>query len=392
MCDSVSQFFSGLWDGIQGIWGTVSGWFSSTVIEPVAGFFEGFSRRVGQIFEGLWILVQAAWIVASGWFSDNVIVPVSDGFSWLKDTVSAFFEDLWDGIKNTWNAVSGWFNKNVIVPVTDFFRNLKEDVYDFFSLLWDDVRTVWADASGWFSDTVIDPLVKGWEIATESIGGFFEGLWDGIKQGVVAAMNAVIGAIESGCNFIVGSVNDILSGFNKLVSAAAEIAKLDWGGVDLIPEVSLPRVPALAKGGIVNKATLALIGESGKEVVLPIERNTGWISNFSERVSENLKRDFGNLQLDYSIPEPKEFTPRYSETDMNRLKHSLQMELDASMAQQTYELRQERELLIEQNELLRAILNKPVIQDRDIFDANRRETRKFGKRTQRDPYPIYGRA
>jgi hypothetical protein len=68
------------------------------------------------------------------------------------------------------------------------------------------------------------------------------------------------------------------------------------------------------------------------------------------------------------------------------------MELDASMAQQTYELRQERELLIEQNELLRAILNKPVIQDRDIFNANRRETLKFGRRTRKDPYPIYGRA
>ena len=60
------------------------------------------------------------------------------------------------------------------------------------------------------------------------------------------------------------------------------------------------------------------------------------------------------------------------------------------MAQQTYELRQERELLIEQNELLRAILNKPVIQDRDIFNANRRETLKFGRRTRKDPYPIYG--
>ena len=141
-----------------------------------------------------------------------------------------------------------------------------------------------------------------------------------------------------------------------------------------------------------NKATLALIGESGPEAVVPLSRNAAWLDNLSERVSETLKRDFGDLRLDYSIPEPKKFTPRYSETDMNQLKHSLQMELDASMAQQTYELRQEREVLVEQNDLLRAILNKPVIQDRDIFDANRRETRKFGKRTQRDPYPIYGRA
>lgn len=392
MCDSVGQFFSDLWTGIQGIWVAVSGWFSSAVIEPLENFFEGFSRRIAQIFEGLWILVQAAWIVASGWFNDNVIIPVTDGFLWLKDNVSGFFENLWEGIQNIWCVVSGWFNDNVTVPVTDYFRNLKENVYDFFLVLWDGVQSVWRDASDWFSDTVIDPLVSGWETATETVGELFENLWEGIKTGVSAAMNAVIGAVESGCNFIIGSVNDILNGFNKLVSAAAEIAGLDWGGVDLLPEVSLPRVPMLAKGGVVNKATLALIGESGKEAVLPLERNTGWISNLSEQISNGIKRDFGNLQLDYSIPEPKGFIPRYSETEMSQLKHSLQMELDSSMAQQAYELRQERELLIEQNELLREILNKPVIQDRDIFNANRRETLKFGRRTNKDPYPIYGRA
>ncbi len=405
MCDSAEQFFSDLWTGIQSVWSTVAGWFSDNVIDPTSGFFEGFSTRVQQIFDGLWILVQAAWIVASGWFNDNVIIPVSDGFLWMKDTVSALFEDLWDGIKNIWNVVAGWFNKNVIVPVTDFFRNLKEDVYNLFFLLWDGVKDIWRNTSDWFSDTVIDPLVNGWETATESVGELFDNLWEGIKTGVSAAMNAVIGAVESGCNFIISSVNDILNGFNKLVGAAAEIAGLNWGGVDLIPEVSLPRVPALAKGGILNKATLALIGESGKEAVLPLERNTGWISDLSRQISENMMRNFGDAKSfaedivsfrvnvpvpDYSIPEPKKFTPRYSETDMNQLKHSLQMELDASMAQQTYENQRTQEML---QQIIDAIDRKQlIVGDRDIFDANRRETLKFGRRTRKDPYPIYGRA
>lgn len=369
MCSSVSQFFSDLWTGIQGIWSAVAGWFSSTVIEPVADFFEGFSRRIGQIFEGLWILVQATWIVVSGWFNENVIVPVSDGFLWLKDTVSGFFANLWEGIKNIWSVVAGWFNENVVIPVTDFFRGLWENVYDFFSRLWNGIQNLWADASGWFSSTVIDPLVSGWKTATESIGGFFENLWSGIKHGVSAAMNAVIGAVESGCNFIVGSVNDILNGFNSLVSAAAKIAGLDWGGVDLIPEVSLPRVPALATGGVLNKATLALIGESGPEAVVPLSKNAAWMGNLSERVSKTIKHDFGNLQLDYSIPEPKEFTRQYSEADMGRLKTTLQMEMDEKMAQMAYENRQLRDAVEQNTQILEKILAQGIVLDDNTFTS-----------------------
>ena len=35
-----------------------------------------------------------------------------------------------------------------------------------------------------------------------------------------------------------------------------------------------PTIPYLAKGGIVDSATLAMIGEAGKEAVIPLENNT----------------------------------------------------------------------------------------------------------------------
>lgn len=62
-------------------------------------------------------------------------------------------------------------------------------------------------------------------------------------------MNAVIGGIESAINFIVGEINAIIGGFNKVVSWAAEVAEVEWGGVDLVPTVSLPRVAAFEMGG-----------------------------------------------------------------------------------------------------------------------------------------------
>ena len=45
-------------------------------------------------------------------------------------------------------------------------------------------------------------------------------------------------------------------------------------------------VPQMAKGGIVNSATLALFGEQGREAVVPLENNTEWMDVLANRIAE----------------------------------------------------------------------------------------------------------
>ncbi len=275
MWTTVSDYFSHLWEDIKSIWDKVSEWFSKNVIEPVIGFFQGFWTRVQQIFEGLWIIIQAIWIIVSEWFNDNVIEPVVEFFQGLWEDVSGFFSQLWTDIKDIWKKVSGWFDENVIQPVTDFFEGVWEDVSGFFIQLWTDIKSVWKSVSGWFEETVINPVKEAWETATESIGEFFESLWEGIKRGVVNAMNAVIGGIESGINWIIDGINNIIGGFNKVVSWAAKIAEVDWGGVDLVAKVSIPRIPMLATGAVIppNAPFMAMLGDQkhGTNIEAPLD-------------------------------------------------------------------------------------------------------------------------
>lgn len=273
--EDVSGFFQDLWDDIKGIWEAVSGWFDKNVAEPVIGFFQGLYDRVKDIFEGLWIIIQAVWIVVSGWFDKNVIQPVVGFFKGLWESVSGFFSDLWDDVKEVWEAVSGWFSKNVTGPVIGFFKGVWTSVSGFFSSLWGDIKKVWEDVSGWFGRTVIEPVKNAWKSATDAIGGFFSSLWQGIARGVVGAMNAVIGGIESGINFIVGGINGILGSFNSIVSWAADIVGVGWGGVSLVPPVTLSRlpVPYLATGAVIppNKEFLAVLGDQkhGRNIEAP---------------------------------------------------------------------------------------------------------------------------
>lgn len=47
-------------------------------------------------------------------------------------------------------------------------------------------------------------------------------------------------------------------------------------------------MPRLATGGITNGPTRALIGEAGREAVLPLENNTGWMDELADRLAEKI--------------------------------------------------------------------------------------------------------
>jgi hypothetical protein len=51
--------------------------------------------------------------------------------------------------------------------------------------------------------------------------------------------------------------------------------------------LSVPQIPLLAKGGIVDSATLAMIGERGREAVIPLENNTEWMDVLATRINNN---------------------------------------------------------------------------------------------------------
>lgn len=311
--EDVSGFFSGLWEDICKIWSTVSGWFSETVIEPVVGFFQGLFTRVGQIFRGLWIIVQAVWITVSGWFNDNVIVPVVTFFQGFYKDVSGFFSQLWTDIQAIWSAVSDWFNKTIIIPVTNFFKSLWKDVSGFFKNLWKDIQSIWSTVSGWFNKNIITPVTGAFKTACETIGGFFNSLWSGIKKGVVSAMNAVIGGIEKAINFIVGGINNIIGGFNKVVSWAAKVAEVDWGGVELVPTVSLPRVQGYATGGFpedgwfrANHGEIMGKFDNGKSVVANNQQITQGIADavypaVYNAVSAAMKNNGGGQNVTFQV-------------------------------------------------------------------------------------------
>lgn len=340
--EKIKGLFSNMWEGVKTIWSNVSNWFSEKVIEPIVTVFNGIKTRVQQVFNGLWIIIQAIWIVASTWFSDKVATPIKNVFNTVKTKVKNVFSTLWAAVKNVWSTVSTWFGDKVAKPIKDSFSAVKTKVSGVFTALWAAIKKVWENVSSWFSDKVISPLKDKWEKATDAISGFFASLWKGIKKGVGSAMNAVISGIENAVNGIVSGINGIIGGFNKIVTVAAKIVGADWSGVDKLSKVTLKRIDVTqyATGGFPEDGWFRA---SKGEYFGQFDDGTSYIAN--------------NKQIERGIAVEVSGAVRNANAEQNAL-------------------------LIEQNELLRQILNKNVgISSGEVFNAVRKENAVYKRRT-----------
>lgn len=235
-CESFRNFFIKMWDTIKNAASAVVDWFKSA-FTSVSQFFSNFGNNVKKIFTDLWDGIKNVWAVVSTWFNDTIIKPVQN-----------FFTGMWDGLKkgavNAWNGIKETFSK-----VASFFG-------DIFSNAWQKVKAVF------------------------STGGK---IFDGIKDGIVSVFKTVVNAIIKGINKVVkvpfDGLNGILNKIQKIsVVGIKPFSWLSW-------RANAPQLPLLATGGVVDKATAAVIGEDGAEAVMPLEKNTGWIKKLAQEIA-----------------------------------------------------------------------------------------------------------
>lgn len=143
-------------------------------------------------------------------------------------------------------------------------------------------------------ESMLTQLKKGFSNTCDSIGRFFSNLWDNIVKGwnnfttkfkaiAVKIGDTISSAVKSAISNVLSKSVGIINGFIKAINVAIDVIN-GIPGVD-ISKLDLLDVPKLATGGVVNSATIAMIGERGKEAVLPLENNTGWMDALADRIA-----------------------------------------------------------------------------------------------------------
>ena len=202
--------------------------------------------------------------------------------------VKQFFVDLaakasetWESIKGVFSAVAGWFDENIVQPVSGFFSDMWSGLTQGATEAWEGVKGAFSSVSTWFEET----FAKAWQKVKDvfSTGGeIFEGITEGITSTFKTVVNGIIGGINKVISIPFEGINGVLSKIKSVSIAGAK--PFD----SLISLIDTPEIPLLAEGGIVNRATHAIIGEAGREAVLPLEKNTEWMDMLAEKLASKM--------------------------------------------------------------------------------------------------------
>ena len=324
--EGIKNFFSGIWDAIKGIlelfWEVLKG-IANFVIDVVAAAFEiawelikGIWSVVVSFFKGIWDGIVFVFSVVVDWFKDifskawegikaiwNVVVEwfkgIWDGIVAIFSVVIDWFKDIfskaWEAIKEVWNVVIDWF-KGIWKGISDAFSSVGTWFKDIFSKAWDGVKGIWGGVKTWFSG-----VWEGIKSVFSSVATFFKDIfskaWNAVL-GVFSATGKVFKGIAEGIlnvfkkvvNFIIDGINKVVAlpfeGLNKILNKIQNVSVAGFEPFSWLTwRAPVPQLPKLAKGGIIDSATIAMIGEAGKEAVIPLENNTGWMDQLAERLA-----------------------------------------------------------------------------------------------------------
>lgn len=123
-------------------------------------------------------------------------------------------------------------------------------------------------------------LTDAWDFIRKGFEAFSAKFGKAIGSAMAKGINGVLGFIEGAINGPINAVNALIGALNAI--PGVNIGKLNG--------IRLPRV-ALAEGGIATGPTTALIGEAGREAVIPLEQNTG---NWAGLLAGKLAEEFEN--------------------------------------------------------------------------------------------------
>lgn len=323
--DIVVSVFSGIIDLVSGVlkllWDVVVAIFQS-IWDAIVAIFSGVGSWFGEKFQGAWDAIVNIFSNLGSWFGErwaDVTNALAEIGSWLGEK----FQEGWDAIGNIFGNLGSWFGEkwtdvtNALSDANtwlgdkfqsgrDKVNSAFEKVGSWFGDRWNDIKNGVQEADSWFGEK-FESAKENTQNPFQSIGSWFSERWNDIQSALKEIpewfRNLFNDAMEN-AKSIVKSGIDALKGFFNFDWSLPEIKLPHFnisGSFSLMP----PSIPSFsvdwyARGGVFNSPSIIGVGEAGQEAVMPLERNTGWISILAQKLAERMPTD--NAPTGYSLP------------------------------------------------------------------------------------------
>ncbi len=259
---AVKNFFSNIVNAVKNLLGihspsTVFAEIGHFLIEGLIQGIQNMISNVVQIFTNIGTTIVEAiqgYVALVTSIGSSIVGAIVGIAMQAWEAVTSIFNQFGEFFTGVWNAVVGLFTGEL--SPSEFFGTVFQEAYD---------------------------LVTG---IFGTLGEFFSGVWKTIVDlfSTIGSTvgNAVSSTVKTAINSVLSTAVRIINGFISSINSAI-------GVINSIPGVSISKLsslstPQLAEGGIVDKATLAVVGEAGKEAVMPLENNTEWINKLAVKI------------------------------------------------------------------------------------------------------------
>jgi len=255
--NAVTEAWNGIKDTLRNIW--------ETILKPI------FDAFVGMLMD-IW---------------NNGLKPLWNKWKEFVEQIVLLITDLWNGMK----PVVDWIIKTFGPAFVEVFKFVFNTIKNIVMLIINIVSSLLSAFSG-----IIEGIRKIFKGLIDFIVGIFTGdwrrAWEGVKQIFKGVFDSLWGIVKVPLNLIIDGINWVIGGLNRLkikipdwvryVPGLSDLAGKTWG-------INISKISKLAHGGIIDSPTLAMLGEAGREAVLPLENNTGWIDILAGKLASAMQ-------------------------------------------------------------------------------------------------------
>lgn len=266
MAEKGAYLVLGVLQGLQDKWDEVVNFFAEKLEDIKSTFSEKWSE-IRDSTSQKWGEIKTAVADKVEDLKDNTMKK----FGAVRSSVSNTWANIRSNTTSTWEQVRSSMASKLLRVKWDTESKLT-DVRNKASEIWSGVKADTATAAS----TISSAAITGFTKLKTGVVQVFSGLWSSVKTWI----NKLIGGVESMVNFIIRGINNLIEPLNSVAKIGEK-----FGLSISISRISTISLPRLAKGGIAVGPTTALIGEAGKEAVLPLERNTGWMEQLASKIT-----------------------------------------------------------------------------------------------------------
>jgi phage-related protein len=221
-----------------------------TIIDSILDFFmNNYPLMIEGAFQLFMGIVKAIPEIIPALISKlgEIVVKIRDS---LGEKLPTVFKNIWSSFtKGAKDAFNGF--KDIFGKIPDWFKNT-------FGTAWQKIKDIFS---------------KG--------GQIFDGIKDGILEGLKNVVNAIIRGINKVISIPFKGIKDALDGIRGVDILG--VKPFEW-----LPTISVPKIPELEKGGVLERGQVGLLEGNGAEAVVPLERNTKWLDKLANMLTEKL--------------------------------------------------------------------------------------------------------